>query len=124
MTIRTIDHINIATPKLQQTRDFFVEVLGLEEGDRPPFDFAGHWLYAGGRAVVHLQEAPAGLGPSDESALNHFAFEIADYEAMIARLDAAGAVYRAKAVPGRPTRQIFLSDPNGVRIELNHRAPG
>lgn len=124
MTIRTVDHVNIATQRLGETRDFFVDVLGLEEGPRPPFDFAGYWLYAAGRPIVHIQEAPRPVSPSTESALNHVAFEITDYEAAIARLEAAGLDYAAKAVPGRSARQIFVFDPNGVRVELNYRPAG
>ncbi|RAK52867.1 VOC family protein [Phenylobacterium deserti] len=121
MTIRTVDHVNIATQDLTATRDFFVDVLGMAEGPRPPFDFRGYWLYADGRPIVHVQEAPAPVGPSTKSALNHVAFEIADYDAMIDRLETAGLTYVAKAVPGSDARQIFLFDPNGVRVELNYR---
>ena len=76
--IRLIDHVNIATPDLKTTRDFFVDVLGLEEGARPDFGLPGYWLYAGGRAIVHLQLANGRVVPSQQSALNHSAFEVAD----------------------------------------------
>jgi catechol 2,3-dioxygenase-like lactoylglutathione lyase family enzyme len=121
MSIRTVDHVNIASQKLQETRDFFVEVLGLTEGERPNFPFDGHWLYAGGRAVVHLQQADGPVAGSQAVALNHFAFEISDFEAMVARLEQHGVAYRAVTVPGTAIRQAFLQDPNGVRVELNYR---
>ena len=35
MQLRAINHINIATQNLPETRDFFVTVLGLTEGFRP-----------------------------------------------------------------------------------------
>ena len=121
MSIRTVDHVNIATQDLLATRVFFVDVLGLEEGPRPPFDFRGYWLYAEGRPIVHVQEAPAPVGPSTKSALNHVAFQISDYDAMTGRLDAAGLPYVAKTVPASDARQIFLFDPNNVAVELNYR---
>lgn len=121
--IRLIDHLNIATEKLQETRDFFVEVLGLEEGPRPDFGFEGYWLYAGGRPIVHLQRAPGPTGPSNVSALNHAAFEVGDLDAMAARLDARGVSYRRIEVPGGAVRQLFLEDPNGVMLELNSPRP-
>ena len=43
MTVYGIDHVNIATRKLAETRAFYVDVLGLVEGERPDFPFAGHW---------------------------------------------------------------------------------
>lgn len=123
MTIRLVDHINIATPKLEETKDFFCDVLGLTVGWRPPFDFPGYWLYAGDRAIVHMQVADRQVGASTESALNHFAFDVEDIDILLARLDAAGIKYREVGVPGTQIRQAFLLDPNGVRVELNHR-PG
>lgn len=121
--IRVIDHVNIATEKLAQTRDFFVDTLGLEEGPRPDFGFPGYWLYAGGRAIVHLQLAKGPVGPSRDSALNHAAFEVDDLAAVAARLDAHGVAYNSFAPPGGGVRQLFLEDPNGVFVELNAREP-
>jgi catechol 2,3-dioxygenase-like lactoylglutathione lyase family enzyme len=122
--IRLVDHINIATEKLKETRDFFVEVLGLEEGWRPEFaGFQGYWLYAGGRPIVHLQLAKGPVAPSRESALNHAAFEVGDIDALAAKLDARGVAYNMIQIPGAPVRQIFLEDPNGVTVELNSPRP-
>jgi catechol 2,3-dioxygenase-like lactoylglutathione lyase family enzyme len=123
MTIRAIDHVNIGTDRLEETRAFFRDVLGLTEGWRPDFPFGGAWLYAGDTAVVHLVDLRDAKAPSDLAALDHFAFRITDLDAMAARLDAAGVAHRRVDVPGAPIRQIFLRDPNGVTIELNFR-PG
>ncbi len=123
MAIRGIDHVNIGTHRLADTVAFFKEVLGLEEGWRPDFTFGGAWLYAGDRAVVHLVDLAVGRRPTSEAALDHFAFEIDDYDGAIARLERAGVAHRGLDVPGAPVRQIFLQDPNGVNIELNCRTP-
>ena len=123
MTVRGVDHINIGTHQLEQTRAFFREAIGLTEGWRPNFPFGGAWLYAGDQAVVHLVDLASPKHPSSEAALDHFAFRIDDWEAAIARLEAAGVKYRAVAIPDTPIRQAFLRDPNGVNIELNYREP-
>lgn len=119
MTIRAIDHINISTTKLRETRDFYVDILGLTEGDRPAFDFPGHWLYAGGFPIVHLVLSTRDVEPSDRSGLNHAAFEVADLDAVVERLKAAGLRCDVFPVPGTNFRQAFFQDPNGVRLELN-----
>lgn len=119
MTIRGIDHINIATTKLEETRAFYVDVLGLTVGERPDFDFPGYWLYAGGFPIVHMQLSPREVGSSTLSGLNHAAFQVADFDALIARLEAAGVRYTKVLVPGTQIRQAFFMDPNGVRLELN-----
>ena len=124
MAIQSLDHINIRTAELERTRAFFRDVLGLTEGWRPPFPFNGAWLYAGGRDVVHLVEVDEAAAASRGSALDHFAFAIDDYEDAIARLDAEGLAYRATTTPGTTTRQIFVTELNGVTIELNCRSEG
>ena len=56
MTTRGLDHINLRADRatLDALKDFYCDVLGLENGDRPPLGFPGYWLYSGGVATVHL----------------------------------------------------------------------
>ena len=37
MPLQNLNHINVMAKDLQATRDFYVEVLGLRDGERPPF---------------------------------------------------------------------------------------
>ncbi len=124
MAIRGIDHINIGTDRLDDTRAFFIDVLGLTEGWRPNFPFGGAWLYAGDGAVVHLVELARPKGPSRDAALDHFAFRIDDYDGVLERLKTAGVAYQAVDIPNTPIRQINIRDLNGVNIELNYRGAG
>jgi catechol 2,3-dioxygenase-like lactoylglutathione lyase family enzyme len=54
MPLGGLQHYTIEPSDLERTKDFYCEVLGLENGDRPPLDFPGYWLYSGGTATVHL----------------------------------------------------------------------
>jgi catechol 2,3-dioxygenase-like lactoylglutathione lyase family enzyme len=54
MPLGGLQHYTIEPADLERTRDFYCAVLGLENGDRPPLDFSGYWLYSGGVATVHL----------------------------------------------------------------------
>ncbi len=123
MTVLGVDHINIGTHQLDETRAFFRDAIGLAEGYRPDFPVGGAWLYAGETAVVHLVDLVEAKLPSSQAALDHFALRIDDYDAAIARLDATGVRYRAVDIPNTPIRQINVRDPNGVNIELNYRGP-
>ena len=113
-----IDHVTIATDDLDATIAFYQDVLGLEVGPRPAFPFAGAWLYAGGRPIVHLK-AP-GVQRAD-SALDHVAFYTDDFSNVIARLDRMHLTYQHQVLPGGSLRQCFLKDPNGVRLEITGR---
>lgn len=124
MTIRGIDHINIGTDRLEETVAFFQDILGLKKGWRPDFPMGGAWLYAGDTAVVHLVQLSEAKLPSREAALDHFAFRIDDYDAILARLQKAGVRYQAVDIPNTQIRQINIRDPNGANIELNYRPDG
>ena len=124
MAIVDLDHVNIRTTQLAKTTAFFTEVLGLVVGWRPDFPFGGAWLYAGEKDVVHLVEVAKAHVPSEGSSLDHFAFAIDDFEDARRRLDAAGIGYRESAAPNGGIRQFFLTELNGVTIELNCRRPG
>jgi len=123
MAILDLDHINIRTAELAKTRAFFTDVLGLTVGWRPDFPFGGTWLYAGEKDVVHLVEVSKAGAASRGSALDHFAFAIDDYEDAVRRLDAAGMGYEPAEAPNGGIRQVFVTELNGVTIELNCRAP-
>ena len=124
MSIRVVDHVNIVSEHLEETRRFFNQVLGLTPGPRPAFAVKGYWLYAGPRAVVHIQVATGPVGPSRQSALNHFALEVEDFDGVLARLDRHGVAYEAFTVPGTAVRQAFFLDPNGVRVEITEPTQG
>lgn len=119
MPIATLDHINIAAPwpTLERCRRFYVDVLGLDDGFRPPFRSRGFWLYVGERPLVHLVEGDREVGPT--GAFNHFAFACSDLEATLARLRAHGVAFEETIVPATGATQLFLRDPAGVEIELN-----
>ena len=122
MHVLGIDHAAIKTARLAETQAFFVEVLGLRVGPRPAFDFAGAWLYAGDKDVVHLVETEHDKLPSPAASINHFALRVADFDKALERLRDLGVPYQMDTTPGGELRQIYVTAPNGVRVELN--APG
>ena len=121
MAVTGLDHVNISTADVDATRDFFIEVLEMEVGWRPDFDFAGYWMYRNGKDLVHIAHRDGDIRPSSGSALDHFAFAIDDYDGVKARLDARGVRYRALQSPDGNIRQFFFNEINGATIELNWR---
>lgn len=103
--------INVAD--VQAAVAFYTDVLGLTlRTDRPDFGFGGAWLDVGSQQV-HLIEAP---GPDDRG--QHFALQVADLDATIAELRAAGTTI-SDASPVGTGRQAFLHDPSGNLVELH-----
>lgn len=137
MAVSRLEHVTIRCARRQATRDFYVELIGLAEGPRPNFPFRGHWLYLGNTPVVHLVEAldhpgawtgadTMALGGSlpgrDTGAFDHVAFRGDDFDAMRGKLVESGITFRERVVPGRPLKQLFIPDPEGIMVELNFEA--
>ena len=135
MTIRSIDHVLVLSDDIERTREFYCGALGLRVGDRPALEFAGYWLYTGaedGSACLHIAErrsyaahaAKLGLGVPDRDPgagpVDHVAFSAGDYRGVVERLERSGVRAVTNAVPGGP-RQVFIEDPNGVRVEISVR---
>lgn len=137
MSLSSLDHCSIRTVKLDRTREFYVDILGMTDGDRPEFPFPGAWLYVDGVAVVHLvgvdPDDPSGLqqylgGAVDAESLDgsgafdHIAFRAREPDKLIARLKEKGYPFRERKVPSMDLFQVFVEDPNGITVELNYWA--
>ncbi len=129
MPLGGLQHYTIEPQNLERTKDFYVDVLGLEVGDRPPLDFPGYWLYSGGTATVHLmgqRQAREGIVVrgtekrfEDTGRLDHVAFAATDVEGVRNRLRSRNVKFREQIVPRTGDIQIFLYDPDGIGVELN-----
>jgi catechol 2,3-dioxygenase-like lactoylglutathione lyase family enzyme len=124
MPLDALQHVNIRCADARASRDFYVDVIGLKEGYRPPFNFPGHWLYLGDVAVIHLVQKPPGEGAKGPGSgeIDHVAFGGTDLDDMRARLTAGGLAFEEKVVPRDGIIQLFVRDPEGVKLELNFPA--
>lgn len=121
MPVQNLDHINVYCANLERSRRFYSEVLGLKDGARPNFGFPGAWLYLGERPVVHLVGDRDGETPSTTGPFDHVAFEAQDFEAMRSKMATLGIDFTENEVADFKIRQLFVHDPDGVRIELNFK---
>jgi catechol 2,3-dioxygenase-like lactoylglutathione lyase family enzyme len=117
MAIAGFNHFNIATADLARSRSFYEQVLGLREGERPPFSRPGAWMYLGNQPILHIS---TGRAPKTQrsDAFDHVAFWATDLQGTRARLKERGIYFEEYAVPERELHQLFFRDPDGVEIEL------
>ena len=113
--------IRCSSTELERLRDFYCDVLGMEEGPRPNFGFPGHWLYVGDVALLHLAailpDQPGRIAES-MSGFDHVSLAGAQLDAARKLLADRGIPFEELPVPGWPLWQIFLRDPVGSKIEL------
>ncbi|HEY7631546.1 MAG TPA: VOC family protein [Thermoleophilaceae bacterium] len=132
MALGHIEHFLVLSDDMDGTRDFYERVLGLVDGERPPLPFPGYWLYLGNVPAVHVADRAAYVAHTEQAgtgssapaestgAVDHIAFGATGYDELKARLAEHGVDAAENEIPG-VMRQLFLRDPNGVRIELNVR---
>lgn len=121
MTVDALDHFTVVASDLEASRRFYTEALGLRDGERPPFDFPGAWLYVGAAPLVHLI-AGKDARIASTGAVDHIAFRARDLAGVVGRLREHGIACTQRTVPGMGLRQVFVHDPDGVKIELNFAA--
>jgi catechol 2,3-dioxygenase-like lactoylglutathione lyase family enzyme len=136
MPISHIEHFLVAADDIDATRDWYARVLGMKSGPHPDFGFPVHWMYLGDVDIVHIgpsakqageiqkkflgrtsQNADAGTG-----ALDHIAFRATGLRQMLQHLRAQNVPFTQRRANGQALFQLFLYDPNGVKIELNYAA--
>ena len=124
MHVGRLDHFTVRCrpQELDDLRDFYVGVLGLVDGARPDFSFPGHWLYSEGRPIVHLAATLDTRPGRETGALDHIAFSCRGLDEAVRRLKEMKIAFEERPVPGFPLHQVFLSDPQGLKIELTFEA--
>ena len=119
-------HIAIKTADLPASLEFYRNVLGLKDVERPAFDFPGAWLACpalGGGTIIHLYAGGPALGGSSRvtlgsAAIDHVSLACIGFDAFRARVAAHKLPWREFLVPGTTLWQLFVYDPSGVQFEL------
>ncbi len=116
MTIRAIEHIQLAMPADEEdaARAFYSGVLGLDEVPKPPelAKRGGAW-FENGSVRVHLG-VEENFRPAKKA---HPAFLVDDLDLLVTRLNEAG-VTNEWDTKLRGFERAYVSDPFGNRIEL------
>ncbi len=146
MKVQRLSHIGICVSQLERSLVFYRDVLGFRELSRLTvtgpqaeqlLDIKGVELQAvylerDGTRIELLyypvggHPGPAGPGPMNRLGLTHLSFRVADLDAVVeAAQQAGGECLRASIVANEAgqTKAVFITDPDGLRIELL-QAPG
>lgn len=126
MAIKTkqVAHVCIFAKDLAETRDFYRDVLGMDV--RFNFMRKGAWygfyLDAGGRSHVEVFLKPE-AAYSDRNQINHLCLEVESIDNAVAHIRGKGVEVTDKKFACDDTWQAWITDPNGVRIELFEYTP-
>jgi catechol 2,3-dioxygenase-like lactoylglutathione lyase family enzyme len=136
MPLSHIEHFLVAADDIDATRDWYARVLGMTPGPHPDFGFPVHWMYVDGVDIVHIGPSAKQAGDiqkkylgrtsqdtgSGTGALDHIAFRATGLRAMLEHLKRERVPFSQRRANGQALFQLFLYDPNGIKIELNYEA--
>ena len=133
MPLSHIEHFLLQTADMEKTREWYTSVLGMRVGPSPDFKFPVFWLYLGDKDVVHVTEGGAKVSENRKKyvgqesqathgtgVLDHIAFRATGLEKMLKHLRAEKVEFKQRQVNDQGLYQLFMYDPNGIKIELNY----
>jgi catechol 2,3-dioxygenase-like lactoylglutathione lyase family enzyme len=121
-----LDHITIRTRDLPATRDFFLKVFDIREGERPPAiqrRIPGHWLYSEGRPLVHLIGSQGSGFDRAAEAIDHVGFRMEGYADFRNKLDQFSIRYSTMDLADLEERRLFFRAPGGPLLEAVFSEP-
>ena len=130
MSVQRLDHYNLVTTKKDETLDFYLNVMGFGDGSErrkasgavPP----GIWFLVGAEQhpAVHCNFVEAQDDKNGESivqepseVINHMAFAATDLKGFEERLQRLNVKFD-KAVRSNGVVQLYVRDPNNIKIEI------
>ena len=145
MAIHRLDHINFITNDMPATMAFYCDVIGLAHGKNLSIDTeksAYFYIKDQDIPILHIGNAKSDKqqpkfqrfadlaeknnGKFSTGSIDHFCLLLdeSDYQPMIEKLNQGGINYQNHCHQDVPLKQIWLLDPNGVRVELNFAREG
>ena len=131
MPVHSLNHFFIRTQDLELTKNFYMNILGFEVMPRPDFPFPGYWMGVNGSIQVHMGPSqipnrekyyigtPANAVNGQTGVIDHIAFLAEEPVGFIDKFKKNQVSFRPRYFPESNLYQLFITDPNGVMIELN-----
>ena len=120
--IKGINHYNLRADErtMYILKKFYMDIVGLSLGERPPFKSKGFWLNAEGKDVLHLSSTKNNEKKEHHvnSTFDHLAFSASDIKHYETILNENNISFTFREVPEIGTKQLFFKDPVGNGIEL------
>ncbi|MEJ7619156.1 MAG: VOC family protein [Pyrinomonadaceae bacterium] len=119
MKVKNINHVTMIVDDLEKSRDFYTNVLGLEELPAFKFDYPVQFYKINDRQQLHLTE-----WKDTPSFRGHLCIEIDDFNEAFRKFKALGVIdvqpWGKVRQLATGTMQMFIRDPAGNLIEVSH----
>ena len=116
--INGVDFIIVSTKDFDTAREFYANVLGLEEskrwGSMPAQEFE-----TGNLTIAVMQSTAFGIEHSSNS--SPIEFHVDDFEGAKAELESRGVKFKGEPIDSGVCLQTFFEDPDGNALAIHHR---
>lgn len=128
MEVQGLNHINVVASDLARTIAFYESVLGMTAQMIPnlPAGFEGRWLCdVNGEPIIHVvahnsaRHGDLAARDATTGSIDHVALACADFDGMLRRCKELGIAHRINDRQIGSLRQVFVTDPDNVVLELN-----
>jgi glyoxylase I family protein len=116
-------HVSIIVADVERSRQFYGDVLKMQEDNRPDFGFPGIWYNLGNGLQLHIIHNADLVRPKDE--IESFTPQYAHFALFTDQVDELYERFKDRQVNvnelySSPTkmRQIFVKDPDGNMVEF------
>ena len=120
--IKGINHYNLRADDqtMHTLKEFYINIVGLTLGQRPPFKSKGFWLNAQGKDVLHLSSTKNNEKKEHHvnATFDHLAFSASNLKYYEEILNENNIPFTFREVPEIGTKQIFFKDPVSNGVEL------
>jgi lactoylglutathione lyase len=128
MKVKKLLHTRMRVSDLDQTIQFYVNVLGLDVLERKTSPRGSQLAFLrvpNSDELIELTSFPPSGPVKVQEDLVHLAFQVESLDEMIASLDAKGVkVTDGPTQTSSGSRFIFIDAPDGYEVELIERPPG
>ncbi len=123
MKIEGMNHFTVLSSDLEKTKNFYIHILGFQEGYRPSMASTGAWLYTGDQkhSILHIM-AERPMPDSAPGVIDHMAFSATNLQSAINTLKQHGLEYKLNRLNELGIWQLFCHDPDGAKVELDFPA--
>lgn len=123
LQLSSLNHISMVSRSVEDSINFYQDVLGFFPIRRPSFDFDGAWLFGHG-VGIHLLQADDPVSMPKKTEINpkdnHISFQCESMGAVEKKLKEMDIKYVRQRVEegGVNVDQLFFHDPDGFMIEI------
>src|SRR5215208_327390 len=113
-----VDFVAVSTNDFEKARDFYANILGLDESKRWG-SMSAQEFETGNLTIAVMESEAFGIEPATNT--HPIEFHVDDFEAAKAELESRGVVFRGEPTDSGVCLQAFFQDPDGNALAIHHR---